>query len=81
VAEHREGVRTAVSAAEVILWVAFAVFWAMEAVCHYLLRNRPGSETMSHQTRRVAHRLTGPYAHLVLAVPAVLLLADLEGWL
>lgn len=69
------------SAAEYVLFAAFAVFWAAEAFCHYVLRNRPGAETVSHISRRLAHRLTGPWAHVVLAVPALLLLADLEGWL
>jgi hypothetical protein len=69
------------SLAEYVLLAAFAVFWAAEAYCHFVLRNRPGAETISHSTRRLAHTLTGPYAHLVLAVPPLLLLADLEGWL
>lgn len=69
------------SVTEVVLLASFAVFWAAEAVCHFVLHNAPGSETISHRARRVAHALTGPYAHLVLALPPLLLLADLEGWL
>jgi hypothetical protein len=68
-----------VSPAEVILLAAFAVFWLMEAVCHYLLHNNPGSETISHQTRRIAQALTGRWWHVVVAVPPVLLFLDLEG--
>jgi hypothetical protein len=70
-----------VSAAEIILLAAFALFWAMEAVCHFILRNAPGSETISHSTRRIAHALTGRWWHLVVVVPPVLLFLDLEGWL
>lgn len=69
------------SIAEYVLLASFAVFWIAEAVCHFILHNAPGSETISHRTRRLAHALTGPYAHIVLAIPAALLLADLEGWL
>jgi hypothetical protein len=64
---------------ELILYAAFAVFWVAEAVCHFVLHNARGSETISHQTRRIAHALTGRYAHLLLAVPPLLLFLDLEG--
>lgn len=69
------------SPAEWLLLVSFAIFWVAEAVCHFVLHNAAGSETLSHRTRRVAQALTGPYWHLVTWIPGALLIADLEGWL
>lgn len=66
---------------QVALLAVFALFWALEAVGHWILRNRPGGETISHLTRRLAHRWTGPWAHAIVWIPGALLIADLEGWL
>lgn len=66
---------------EYTLLGSFGIFWVMEAVCHFILHNAAGSETISHQTRRIAQMLTGRYWHFVVAAPALLLFLDLEGWL
>jgi hypothetical protein len=66
---------------QALLLAVFGLFWALEAVGHFALRNRPGGETISHLTRRWAHRLTGPWAHWIVWIPGALLIADLEGWL
>lgn len=63
-----------------VLWAVFAAFWVCELICHLILHNT-SAHTISTDTRLWAHRLTGRYAHLVLAVPPILLLCDLEGWL
>lgn len=69
------------SIAEYALFAVFSAFWALEAVCHFVLRNAVGSETISHLSRRLAQQLTGRYWHLVMAVPPLLLFLDLEGLL
>jgi hypothetical protein len=66
---------------EYILFVSFAVFWVCEAVCHFILRNRAGAETISHRTRRIAEILTGKYWHWITWIPGFLLILDLEGLL
>lgn len=64
---------------DVALFAVFGVFWALEAVCHFVLHNTSGNETISHLTRRYAQAFTGRYWHLAVAVPPLLLLLDLEG--
>lgn len=66
---------------QALLLAVFGGFWGLEAWGHFKLRNRPGGETISHLTRRIARHLTGPYWHLVVWIPGALLVADLEGWL
>lgn len=69
------------SPVELVEAIAFVTFWVAEAICHFILHNAAGSETISHRVRRIAQALTGPYWHLVTWVPGVLLVLDLEGWL
>jgi hypothetical protein len=69
------------SVVEYLLFAVFAAFWLLEAVCHFVLKNAVGSETISHLSRRLAQKLTGRYWHLVMFVPPLLLFLDLEGLL
>jgi hypothetical protein len=69
-----------VSPVQYALWSAFGLFWVFEAVAHFVLKN-VGAHTISFDARFWAHRLTGRYAHFVLAVPALLLFLDFEGLL